>query len=121
MSTNGDAAEKTSRSAPVRTPEQVLPVDDGLDVVGELLLHERQPQPGSPSSQGGPASEGSLGDVASCHLSSIMGWISKGLLESRQVFHAGRDLSCLGRQLLHQLQGPPERLVLAQEGLLGWR
>lgn len=42
-------------------------------------------------------------------------------LEAREVFHTGRYLSCFRRQLLHKLQSPPEGLVLAQEGLLGWR
>lgn len=49
----------------------------------------------------------------------IMGWISKGSLESWQVFYTGGDLPCLRRQLLHELQRPPEGLVLPQEGLLG--
>lgn len=30
-------------SADTHAPEQVLPVDDGLHVVGEFLLHQRQP------------------------------------------------------------------------------
>ena len=42
-------------------------------------------------------------------------------LEARKVFDAGRYLSCFRRQLLYKFQSPPEWLVLAQEGLLGWR
>lgn len=42
-------------------------------------------------------------------------------LEAREVFNAGRYLSGFRRELLHKLQSPPEGLVLAQEGLLGYR
>lgn len=49
----------------------------------------------------------------------LSGFDTTDSLKARQVFYTGSDLSCLGRQLLDQLQRPPEGLVLPQEGLLG--